>query len=340
MLVAASLWVFCSPVLSSAATKQANREELWSRGLSAADLGNLDRDVRQLWSSGFSYVLADEGKAAQPADRQFADFANYLALSGLERQKLESRHPALHALSEVANPEKYRDRVKKLEKVRSSIRELEREQPGLVKELIRSIHSSQEEIRNNAIDEILGIEYDEIETSILGGARKFPPLGYQPREQTQTDYRIVRAIFHQVTPSDTDVFYDLGSGYGRLVLYGAALFPKIQFKGIEIVAERANQSAKIAKELNYENVRVITKDVLKVDYSDGTIFYLFNPFPAVMDQVMDRLKNIAKKKKITIIALGRSSSDFKAAGDWLKIVRSYGPEDFFLTVFASELKSP
>ena len=45
-------------------------------------------------------------------------------------------------------------------------------------------------------------------------------------------------LFDPLVMTNETVFYDLGSGYGNIILFGAVKFPYAKFKGIEILKER------------------------------------------------------------------------------------------------------
>lgn len=113
-------------------------------------------------------------------------------------------------------------------------------------------------------------------------------------------------IFNIIQPDGSDIFYDLGSGYGIVLFYGAENYPSTQFKGIEIVNERYDMSVALLKENGLQNVELINKDMFDYDFTDGTIFYIYNPlFKDIYPKLIARLKEISLKHPITIIAESR-----------------------------------
>ncbi len=124
-------------------------------------------------------------------------------------------------------------------------------------------------------------------------------------------------IFDVLEPKENDIFYDLGSGYGLVLKYASQKFPNVRFKGIEILKERYDFSMKLKAKYPLKNVEFYNCDMFSHDFSDGTIFYLFNPlFGSQYAQLLDRLKAIAVKHQITIVA--ESKHDVFDAQDWLQ----------------------
>ncbi|MDG1332011.1 MAG: class I SAM-dependent methyltransferase [Crocinitomicaceae bacterium] len=116
----------------------------------------------------------------------------------------------------------------------------------------------------------------------------------------------LKEIFELVNPSTDDVFYDLGSGYGIVLFYGAEHYPEAQFKGIEILDERFDMSASLLEENGLKNIELFNEDMFDCDFSDGTIFYIYNPLYAEFyPKLLQRLCEVQKKHPITVIAESR-----------------------------------
>jgi SAM-dependent methyltransferase len=124
-------------------------------------------------------------------------------------------------------------------------------------------------------------------------------------------------LFDPVNITNETVFYDLGSGYGNIILYGAVKFPNAKFKGIEILKERNDVCVDLIEKEKLKNVITICDDILKADISDGTIFYLYNPlFDFQYAALLKTLYNISLSKPITVIAESRCI--FFDETDWLE----------------------
>ncbi len=122
-----------------------------------------------------------------------------------------------------------------------------------------------------------------------------------------TSYETIRDFIQQVEPQSNDVVYDLGCGYGRVVLYGA-LVTEAQWRGVDIVPHRIAEAQGIKEKFKIDNAQFRLGNVADQDFSDGTIFYLFDPFEqSILETVARRLEEIAKVRKIRVVSLYKSS---------------------------------
>jgi SAM-dependent methyltransferase len=111
------------------------------------------------------------------------------------------------------------------------------------------------------------------------------------------DYANLRKIIAFVDPKPHDVVFDLGSGMGRVL----CLFARRKLKGcvgIELypslceVAERNAQTLRGRVSL----IEVRQGDVAQADFTDGTIFFLFNPFGAETLRAALKQINASRRK--------------------------------------------
>ena len=124
-------------------------------------------------------------------------------------------------------------------------------------------------------------------------------------------------LFSTLKLKENNTFYDLGSGYGNIILYGASLFPYVNFVGVEIVKERNDVCNTLIKKLELKNITTHCKDFFTVDFTDGDVFYLYNPlFESQYKKLLKKLKALAYAKPITIIA--ESKCDVFDAVPWLE----------------------
>lgn len=126
--------------------------------------------------------------------------------------------------------------------------------------------------------------------------KRYP--GEEPWDGTKpyiwTPYDNIFAILRALKLKHSDVFYDLGSGYGRVVLCAGMLTPA-NAKGIELVEERVAQAERAKVEFNLGNVVFVRGNVLDQDLTDGTVFYLYAPFhPRTLERVLLQLKDTAR----------------------------------------------
>ena len=206
--------------------------------------------------------------------------------------------------------------------MKSCGREHDASRPSSISSEIQSLHQSSRSIDSEVLDQKFGMQFYHWENCI-------PPVKYDvrkiwrkgPKQNTQTSYNAIRQVYQNLQLNEGDFVYDLGSGYGRFLLYGACLFPAVTFTGVELVTERVLETERLARNAGLLNVRVINDHVLNVDLSNGSIFYLHNPFPHLMRKVLDQLRYSACCKKITIVTNGRTTRDV-ARIPWLIWIKS------------------
>jgi len=210
------------------------------------------------------------------------------------------------------------------------------QKPAHIAARIRSLHQSTEAIDDETVDQLFGIEYDEIEDSIPIYKYEKSICRKWPKQNTQSSFEKIRRTYANLALGDGATVYDLGCGHGRVLLYGASLFPQIRFKGVELVSERVKAIQQAARNAKLTNVELINENVLNVDLSDGTVFYFFNPFPAIMKIILHRLYQVALKTKIAIVTSGRTTRDV-ACIPWLKVIKKFGQSDRALAIHESEI---
>lgn len=124
-------------------------------------------------------------------------------------------------------------------------------------------------------------------------------------------------LFDPIEITNKTVFYDLGSGYGNIILYGAVKYPEAKFMGIEILEERNDICVGLIEKEQIPNVTAISGDILKTDISDGNVFYLYNPlFDFQYAELLNKLYQISLSKPITVIAESRCT--FFDEANWLE----------------------
>ncbi len=125
-----------------------------------------------------------------------------------------------------------------------------------------------------------------------------------------------------------DVVIDLGSGLGRVLLL-VHLLTGARGHGIELQADlvdRARASVHhCGADVTFEHA-----DVRVADLSAGTVFFLYAPFTGrVLVDVMNRLNDVARSKRIVVCALG---IDLERAAPWLA---RRPTESFWLAIYDS-----
>jgi trans-aconitate methyltransferase len=137
-------------------------------------------------------------------------------------------------------------------------------------------------------------------------------------------YLSLYEIFNKVNPKPGEVFYDLGSGGGRVVLYAALSFPFATIRGIEMLAE-LDKVAQSQLKLMYKkassasgfdcskigNIDFIQGDFTKFDVSDADIIYVASTCfePKLMHGMADALATQVKPGTRVITATKSLPSD-------------------------------
>lgn len=108
----------------------------------------------------------------------------------------------------------------------------------------------------------------------------------------------ITKLFSEIQVKKNDVFYDLGSGTGHVVLQ-VALEHGIRSTGIEYVTNRCNEAQASLDKLVDSKHRIAKKitficgDFLKQDLMDATIIYMANT--CFTDDLMTKLLKLFKK---------------------------------------------
>lgn len=184
-----------------------------------------------------------------------------------------------------------------------------------VRAYVRALQRSSRAIDDGEMDALLGIRereerLDGMELVLEHGNELVDAYGGTP-------YDVVRELFARLKPRRGDVFYDLGCGYGRVVLWGA-LVSGAEFRGIDLVRQRLAPAQRAARRLGLENVRFTQGHVLSTRFDDGNLFFLFDPFfRTTLRRVGLRLAHIARTRRI-VIASYWQSNEFFARRPWLR----------------------
>jgi SAM-dependent methyltransferase len=181
-------------------------------------------------------------------------------------------------------------------------------------------HHSDEPLPDSRIDRMLGIRemvverrIEEIKLLLQYGNQRFTYGG--------TPYTLARKVMRTFSPSRADIFYDLGAGYGRVLIYGA-LTTQATFRGIELVPQRVKEARRVLQRLCLPNIEIRQGNAWHEDISDGNLFFFYDPFfRNVLKRVGVRLREIAQRRVIHIGSLA-GSNDYFVAQKWLQEVSS------------------
>jgi len=91
--------------------------------------------------------------------------------------------------------------------------------------------------------------------------------------------------------NDETVFYDLGSGIGKIVFHIGLKYNVKKACGIEFSKERHSRAEKLRVEYEFDdNITFINDNILNCDISDATVIYIDNTlFPSNIDSEIYKL---------------------------------------------------
>jgi hypothetical protein len=184
------------------------------------------------------------------------------------------------------------------------------------------------------------IGYDSLDTFLSGllliegtpgetKEREPEMVSYQP-----TPARIVLELIERASLKKEDVFYDVGSGLGQVSML-VNLLSGVRAKGVEFEPAYCDYARRCAKELSLSRVEFINADAREVDYSDGTIFFMYTPFEGkLLQEVLEKLKGESLKRKIRVCTYGPCTLQVSRQS-WLKCADQNGNSVHKLAVFES-----
>ncbi len=150
-----------------------------------------------------------------------------------------------------------------------------------------------------------------------------------------TPVRIILEMVDSIRFLPEDVFIDIGSGLGLVVML-VNLLTGVKSVGIEFDPAYCNYAKNCAADLNLQGVTFIQSDARNADLNSGSIFYLFTPFVnEIFESVLERLRYAAIRKKIYICSYGTITYDLVKL-PWLQIIDPAMEHDFKLAIFTSK----
>ncbi len=150
-----------------------------------------------------------------------------------------------------------------------------------------------------------------------------------------TPARIILELIDAVKFISDDVFFDIGSGLGLVVMM-VNLLTGVRSIGIEYDSLYCQYAQKQANDLGLGNVSFINEDARNANLNTGTIFYLFTPFVnEIFENVLERLRYTAIRKQIYLCSYGTITYDL-AKLPWLQLIDPAMEHDFKLAIFTNK----
>lgn len=183
--------------------------------------------------------------------------------------------------------------------------------------------------------------YDALDALVQGliHAEQAPePLQTLDRDMVHYEPTPARAILDlvdQVPLTPDDVFYDLGAGLGHVMIL-VHLLTGVVARGVEIEATYSRHAQGCAEALGLSKVHALHGDARDVDYTDGTVFFMYTPFTgAVLEAVLATLAGQARSRPITVCTHGACTFDV-AQQPWLQLRHPEAYQTYALAVFESQ----
>lgn len=152
----------------------------------------------------------------------------------------------------------------------------------------------------------------------------------------ETPARVLLDLIDHTPLTATDVFYDLGSGLGQVVML-VHLLTGVKAKGVEVEPAFCAFAQKQAQDLGLTGVEFINTDACTANYGDGTLFFMFTPFRGqLLQHVLARLQQVAQQHPIRLCTFGPCTPRV-ADQPWLRPVTPDDRHEYKLVIFESAL---
>ncbi|MBT3336522.1 MAG: class I SAM-dependent methyltransferase [Anaerolineae bacterium] len=165
-----------------------------------------------------------------------------------------------------------------------------------------------------------------------------------PWPDRETEYGMVRyeptpasvilELTERITLSDDDIFYDLGSGLGKVTTL-VHLLSGARCVGVEYQSDFCAYAKEQAHSLNLKGINYLNADARHANYQDATVFFLFNPFGgAIFNTVLEHLRLEAQQRTLRICSYGSSSQPLSEL-PWLERIPPMNKDEATLAIFQS-----
>ncbi len=150
-----------------------------------------------------------------------------------------------------------------------------------------------------------------------------------------TPASVILELVDRVDLGPGDVFFDIGSGLGHVVIL-VALLAGVRATGVEIEPAYCAHARHQASALGLSSsVSFISADARDADYGEGTIFYLYTPFTGrVLAEVLARLRDHTLGRPVLLCSYG-PCTPIIAQEPWLRSLDNHVDSELKLALFAS-----
>lgn len=141
------------------------------------------------------------------------------------------------------------------------------------------------------------------------------------------DYYYVRRIVSMLRPGPGDIVYDIGSGRGRILCVACRMKVR-KCVGIEISPDLAEASRINAAKVRGKRapIEIRCEDAAAADLSDGTIYFLFNPFgPRTLEAVLNNIESslASNPRRIQIAYYNSLHHEVLESRAWARPARAF-----------------
>jgi hypothetical protein len=135
--------------------------------------------------------------------------------------------------------------------------------------------------------------------AFLGGTVKSPYAKLGIADTANTDYGALPLVFGGIIQG-SDVLVDIGCGKGRVINWWLSQGLRNRIVGIELDETVALKTQRRLR--RFHNVQIVAGDALAFLPTDGTLFYLFNPFSEPWVKALkDRLAGLFALQKARMV---------------------------------------
>ena len=137
------------------------------------------------------------------------------------------------------------------------------------------------------------------------GREKLSPFTSRGANGTQSvEYWMLDVLFKKrsgLTIQPSDVLVDVGCGWGRVINFWLMQGYRNSLVGVELDPEVAEPTRQRLR--RFDNVSIITGDIVDNIPSDATIFWLYNPFNEIMMAACKRKREalVSVRRNVTLL---------------------------------------
>ena len=188
-------------------------------------------------------------------------------------------------------------------------------------EKYRLLHKCWGKLKNiwtKSVDQMLNIDTVSLPKKAINRNTKF----HDDFVYEGASYLQLWKYMNSIGPLNGHIVFDIGCGMGRML----CLFARKAVKkcvGVEVSKELAEKARENAMRLRGRKapIQIVVGDAAEADYSEGTIYLLFNPFgtktlQVVLERIHESLRH--KPRQIRIAYFNPLYEDVFRSCEWLK----------------------